>query len=117
MNIEKIKYIKLSLMKKKSEINKDNKSDYEIYSSAMFNITPELYDERLFSLLPDEIYKDLISKNNIDNKDYLGIWINYNDEIYENAVSLQTIDDMIRYGDKDINPIYEIFKMTLNLND
>jgi hypothetical protein len=120
INIEKLKYIKLALMKKESEIDKDNKSDFEVFKSAKFKITSEFLDmykeldkENLTEFLLNAVYKDLISNIEYDeNECYLGLWINYNDIDIDNSISLSTISNIKEYSNDEVNPVYEFLKMT-----
>jgi hypothetical protein len=120
INIEKLKYIKLALMKKESEIDKDNKSDFEVFKSAKFKITPEFLDmyidvdkENLTEFLLNAVYKDLISNIEYDeNECYLGLWINYNDIEIDNSISLSTMSNIKEYSNDEVNPVYEFLKMT-----
>jgi hypothetical protein len=119
MDVTKFKSVKMSLMQQKSDIREpDNKADYLVKGSATFNITSAFYtnlkkndNEKLTSGLLKAIYEELIQK--INDVDTVGIWINYDNKIYENSIKIETLYDMEKYGNKDIIPIYELFKMSL----
>ena len=71
--------------------------------------------EDLTARLVNSMYDEL--RKNIKEEDSLGLWIEYNGEVLENAIKLSVLGDMIKYGAKDIDPIYEFFKMTINEPD
>jgi len=121
LDIKKINYIKLSLMKKKSEINKHNKCDYDLFKSCTFNINEEFLntysnidDEVLLENLLEVLYKDLL--NNVEyneSKDFLGLWFNYKNIDIDNSIALSTLSNIKKYSKDEITPIYEFFKMTI----
>jgi hypothetical protein len=48
----------------------------------------------------------------IRDRDYIGLWIYYDNSVIDNSIKLSILDDIERYG-ADINPLYEFYKMTL----
>lgn len=110
----------MSLMEMKSDINEsnNNKADYIVKGSAKFNITADFYanllkDEKdeLTSGLLQAMYEELLGK--IDDVDTVGIWLDYDEMVLENAMKISALDDMKKFGTDGIVPIYELFKMTL----
>jgi len=45
------------------------------------------------------------------------MWVNYDNIIYDNAISLLSLNGIKNFGVGETKPIYEFFKMTLNLNE
>ena len=122
MNIDfkKIESIKLSLMKKESDIDKDNRAVYESYASCTFNIPVnffgDLYNsspENLCASLLEALYIDITNQVMHDDRNYLGMWVDYDGNVYENAIEMKTLDNIKEYGDENVNPLYEFFKMTV----
>src|ERR1035437_5824839 len=109
-----LKSIKLALMKKQSDINKENKAIYDSYASCTFNIPDDFFEndnfEELCESLLEALYNDLMNAVEHDVKDHLGMWISCENKIYENAISLQTLDDMKNCGAEHLSSIYEFFK-------
>lgn len=121
MNVDKFKSVKMSLMETKGDINEsDNKADYLVKGSAKFDITPEFYkaleEEEEIDLtkgLITAMYEELLQK--IDGIDTVGIWIDYDGKTFENAIKIDTLGDMKKFGTEDVEPIYEFFKLTIGL--
>lgn len=123
MKVDKFKSIKMSLMKMERDINEsagplEGKAEYTVKGSATFNITPEFYvalqkeeEKNLTEGLVAAMYEELLQK--IDEVDTVGVWIDYDEKIYENAIKIDTLGDMKTYGPEDIVPIYEFFKLTI----
>jgi len=121
----KVESIKLSLMKKESDINNIGEAEYTPFISATFKMPQEYLDESpgdlngkygkeyLKSLL-HAIFEDLTSKNTQYDVDSLGIWIKTSERLIENAIALQTLTDIKEYSKEDVDPLYEFFKMTLS---
>ena len=120
MILEKIKSISFSLMKRDSEIDKEGKANYIRYSTATFKVSDDFFkdnDESVLKQLIEAIYKDLVSKTQ-DASDSIGIWVEYGNTTYENAISLRTLEDIEQYSqDSDLSPIYSFFEMTLTEDD
>jgi len=108
-------------MEAKSDINEsDNKAEYLVKGSAKFNITPEFYEalekeeeKDLTKGLITAMYEELLQK--IDGIDTVGIWIDYDGKIFENAIKIDTLGDMKNFGVEGVEPIYEFFKLTIGL--
>ena len=113
MEVNKIEKMKLSLMESISETNKKKKTDYLVKASAtiVMNdlVEKTIVDYGIENVL-SSIYEDLL-KENTSNVDSIGMWINYDGKEYENSILLQTLDDMERLGEDDVNGIYEFFKL------
>lgn len=120
MILEKIKSISFSLMKRDSEIDKEGNATYIRYSTATFKVPEDFFkdnDESVLKELINAIYKDLLTKTQ-DASDSIGVWIEYGNTTYENAISLRTLDDILQYSsDPDISPIYSFFEMTIVEDD
>lgn len=124
MDVDKFKSVKMSLMESKGDINEStNKADYILKGSAKFDISPEFYEalkeeeeDDLTKGLISAMYEELLQK--IDGVDTVGLWIEYNGTIFENAIKIDTLSDIKEYSvDEDVIPIYEFFKLTIGLND
>lgn len=119
MDVKKFKGIKMSLMEAKGDINEStNKADYLVKGSAKFDITPEFYEalekeqeKDLTQGLIAAMYEELLQK--IDGVDTVGLWVYYDENIYENAIKIDTLGDMEKFGAEGIVPIYEFFKITI----
>ena len=113
MNLEEIKSITLSLLKKESDVDSDGTASYSKKVTAKF--TPPVdfpRTEEMFEALLKNMYEDLL-KNATGDPDSLGIWIEMDSITIDNALSLQTLDDIQKYAKEEINPAWEFFKMTL----
>jgi hypothetical protein len=112
MNLNKLQSIKFALMKKEKDIDA-NKADFIIYASSSFkmpknsNVTQELFEEFVESM-----YKDLI-KTELHSGASLGLWIEYDNEKFENAISIDTLNLIKKHSASKVNEVYEFFKMTL----
>jgi len=120
MNVKELKSIKMSLMKTAGEINEEtSKADYLVKGSAKFDITDDFYKELekteetdLTKGLISAMYEELLTK--IEDVDTVGIWVEYGDNLFENAMKIDTLNVMKDYGVADnIIPIYEFFKLTI----
>lgn len=120
MILEKIKSISFSLMKRDSEINQKGKATYIRCSTATFKVPKDFFkdnDDSVLKELVNVIYKDLVSKTQ-DASDTIGVWVEYGSTIYENAISLRTLEDIEQYSsDSDISPIYSFVEMTMPNDD
>ena len=111
----------MSLMKTNSDVDENSKAEYIVKSSGTFNITPNFYSKlnkkkkiELTSNLVNTMYEDLLDKTNFNDIDSVGIWINYNQKIYENAIKINVLSNMKKYGVDNVDPLYEFFKMSIN---
>lgn len=124
MDTAKFKSIKMSLMESTNDINENNKGEYLIKGTSNFKIPSDFYkeieisEEELTSSLLESIYEELINNiNNVDivvDVDTVGIWIEYDGEILENAMKISTLEDIKEFGSDEIVPIYELFKLTID---
>jgi len=113
MKLEKINSIQISLMESQGNINDENKTNYILKSSGKLKITESIRSivrQNLPELLIS-MYEDILIANE-DKVDSIGIWIDYDGEILENSIKLETLNDMKNFGDKNTQPIYEFFKMS-----
>jgi hypothetical protein len=107
-------------MEAKSDINeKTGKANYEVKGSANFKIPEDFYDNHtvdeqisLTEALLSALFENLKQQNN-NLVDTVGIWIDYNNKIYENAIKIETLENIEKYGKANIVPIYEFFNMTV----
>ena len=116
MDYKKLQSIKFALMEKEKDIKDSEKVDFIIYASATFKFLPDFSQDLsrgILSELIESIYADLIKDKEIAKEDSLGLWIDYDDNKYENSITLDTLNLIKTHGAKDIEPIYEFFKMTL----
>ena len=119
MDERKLKCIKMSLMEIDGDVTNKNKANYVKRSSGTFNITEKFYanlskDDKV--LLTKELVKNMyeeLTKHTKANVDSLGLWIEYNHQIFENAIKLDTLNDIQTYGQEGINSVYEFLKMTI----
>ena len=130
----RIKEIKLSLMEKDTDNSVpsiEGKENYIIRNSATFNV-----EEYIDKVVPKEetivfddeftveefndfisealrhIYGELLSVSGADY-DAVGIWINTDEGEFDNSLKLSVINDLEKYGADDVNPVFELYKMTL----
>lgn len=107
-------------MQTENEVNEETgKSDYIVKATAKINISNEIYEkaiieEDLIERLNAAIYEELIEKTS--DIDSVGIWIEYDGETIDNAIKIQTLDDMKNFSIESITPIHEFFKLTMTLN-
>ena len=110
--------ITLTLLVKTSDIDvSTNKAEYQKLVTTKFNYTIDLFPENVrkdfFSKLLEQMYQDLLENDNDIKATSLGIWIEMEDNVYENAIDLKILNDIKRYGDKDVEPLLEFYKMTV----
>ena len=112
MNLNKMQSIKFALMKKEKDVDA-SKADFVIYASASFEM-PKNTDvtQDLFEQFVESMYDDLVKTEPHKNAS-LGLWIEYDDKKYENAIAIDTLDLIKKHGAKDVRAVYEFFKMTL----
>jgi hypothetical protein len=115
MNIDKIKSIQFSLMKRETDI-KEGKAEYTKKVSAKIKIPDNFfepgYEESMLEQLISRMYSDLMTKAP-DDADSLGLWIEYDTITIDNAMSLRALDSIQEHSKQNINSIVEFFKMTL----
>ena len=129
-----IKEIKISLMETAVEPNIEEDiaaGEYIIRSSAKFkpleyweknyrDSTPlekdneDLFQNFLSSSL-DLIFHELTDQTK-QPVDSVGIWIDTGKEHLEIAMTLEGLENIAQYGDKDIVPIYELLQMAVLKN-
>jgi len=118
IDVNKLKSIKMSLMKMNSNVDKKGLADYTKFSTASFTIPENFFEGseeakelRLRGLI-GAMYVDLLNNLNF-KEDSLGMWVDYNGVEFENALLLKTLKDMEDYGPEDVDALYEMFKMTV----
>lgn len=115
--IENLQKVKLSFMIKESGINK-GKADYTRTHSATFindnSVIKDINIDTLCQIL-ESMFSDLM-QTEVRNADSIGIWVIYDGIEYENAISLVNINDIKRYGDVDIQPVFEFLLMSIKNN-
>jgi hypothetical protein len=116
-----IDLLKISLLEKVGE-PKDGKADFISKASATLKFkelsekVSDVEEEVLLQNASNIILNDL-TKETKKYFDSIGIWITIGDKTYENSIDLSAFENMKEYGDKEIVPIYEFIKMTLEPNE
>ena len=113
MELNKLKSIKLSLMKSLGEMNKKQKTNYSVKTSANItinNLVKKTIEEHGIENVLTSIYKDIM-KENTAVVDSIGMWVNYDGKTYENSILIETLNDMEKFSDEKIYPIFELFKL------
>ena len=127
--MKKIKEYRMSLMSKnfdeKSKI--EGKSNYIIRCSAFLEVANYIKKQELIEKEYDDfvlnssklLFEELLNhkrKTNINNVDSIGVWVSFEDGMeVDNSIDLSVLNDIKNYGSKDIEPIKEFFKMTLEI--
>jgi hypothetical protein len=113
MKFSKIQSVQFSLLKRKTDTDKNSKAEYLKKKTAKFTLPSDFpRNKRYFYALTEDMYNDLM-QDAPEDINSLGIWVQYGDTLLENAISLNTLIDIKKYSKDDINPIFEFFKMTL----
>jgi len=117
MDFKKITKIVFSLMEMKTNINeKSSKAGYIKKATASIDISEELLGEdpeNMVAVICASMFIDLSNKIPENEVDSLGAWITYDGKVYENAIKLKTLDDIVIYSPEEINPTYEFLKMSI----
>lgn len=109
--LEGIKSIKMSLLSKTSDPNKQHQAGYEKKITGTFHFSEDFpREEASFEKILTDMYKDLLV-NAPGDFDSIGLWVEY-DTIEENAISVDTLSQIAEYSPVKINALYEFFKMT-----
>jgi len=115
--------IRLSLMKKDTDINSEGKAEYFKQISATVKVPDDYYSKdnkygvNYLKEILNSMFEDLVAKNPYPDADSLGIWIKIGSDTIENAISLQTLKDIEEYSKEDVDPLYEFFMLSLNINE
>ena len=114
MNLNEVQSIKFALMKKEKDVDA-SKADFIIYASANFKMPKKLdgLTQDLFEDFVESMYDDLIKANTAEDSDSLGLWIEYKNKKFENAITLDTLNLIKKHSTENVKAIYEFFKMTL----
>jgi hypothetical protein len=116
MILDKIQNIKISLMEIVDEVNMDpTKLDCIIRTSVFINLEnlDFIRSENTIKEILSDMYSSLAPYRNNPEINYIGIWIKYDDEIFDNSIKIQTLDDIKNYSSEEVNGIYEFLIMTL----
>jgi hypothetical protein len=121
MEVKKIESIKLALMQviELDNMEKD-KSDFIVRSSIFLSLKDLeiVTKEDDLQYVVTDMYKTLLEKTletrqNLDPVNYVGLWIKYDGEMFENSIKITTLKDIEIYSTTKINAILEFVKMTL----
>jgi len=114
MENNKFKSIKISLMESLSDEDEKGKTNYIQKSHALITVndlvTKTIEEHGIESVL-EAVYNELLEINE-DEVDSVGLWVDYDGDVYENSIKLETLKDMEEYGDEEVSPIYELFKLS-----
>lgn len=114
IEVSKLQHIKFCGMISNNGSEKQGRKDYEINTTTNFiidnNIRKTINNNNIHELL-NLLYDDLIKK--CSDIDHLGIWLTYDGKIIENAININTLNDMKELGADDVDPILEFCKMTI----
>lgn len=121
MKIEKIESIKLALMQVVEFENMEkDKSDFIVRSSIFLSLKDLgiVNKEDDLQYVVTDMYKTLLektleAKHNLDPVNYVGVWIKYDGEMFENSIKITTLKDIEIYSASKVNAIHEFVKMTL----
>ena len=121
MKVEKIESIKLSLMQVVEVDNMEkDKSDFIVRSSIFLSLKDlgTVNREDDLQYVVTDMYETLLQKTlearyNLDRVNYVGAWIKYDGEMFENSIKITTLKDIELYASSKINAIFEFVKMTL----
>ena len=115
MNLNDIKSLTFSLMKRETNTNKENKAVYSKKLTAKFTIPVDFpRTEEAFEMIVTDMYHDLM-QNDPGGSDSIGLWVEYDSITIDNAMSLGILDDIQEYSKESSNPVFEFFKMTLQV--
>lgn len=120
MKLEKIEKLQISLMNKVSDVldkSETPKANYEKKITANLLLSKiQLKDENELNQLIYLTLEDLFKRQKED-VDSVGMWITYDEKIYENSMSLSVLNEIKEYSSEDINPYFELFKMTIPIDE
>ena len=112
--LDEIKSITLSLLKRETDINERQEATYAKKITVKFTL-PENFERipEMFESAITQMFSDAIEKAP-DGIDSLGLWIEVDNTILENAIALGALNAIKEHSiDKSMNAIWEFFKMTL----
>ena len=115
METNKFKSIKISLLESIDEPDKKGDTNYIQKSEAFITVNElviKTIEEHGIENVLEAVYNELIEINK-DEVDSVGIWVDYDGKVFENSIKLDTIKDMKEYGDEEVSPIYELFKLSI----
>jgi hypothetical protein len=120
--MKRIKEYKMSLMEKEGKSDQKGKYNFVVKCSALLqvnkmiddNTVDEEYDDFILesaSLIFEELHNQVKENGKIES---LGLWITFNDGLeIDNSIDLSVLNDIKTYGEENINPVKEFFKMTV----
>lgn len=101
-------------MESLSDEDEKGKTNYIQKSHALITVndlvTKTIEEHGIESVL-EAVYNELLEINE-DEVDSVGLWVDYDGDVYENSIKLETLKDMEEYGDEEVSPIYELFKLS-----
>jgi len=124
--MKKIKEFRLSLMEKEgTKSEEEGKENYIVRSSASLELEKYLLENKIEGSYSDfvlgsanMIFGELINRKEKEVVDTVGLWIVFEDDFQvDNAIDLETLDQIRAYGPDDVEPFQEFFKMTVDLNE
>jgi hypothetical protein len=120
-----IQDIKMSLGNKVTSIDlSTNKAEYDTVISSTFKYNPSTFNflikdtSDIFNFIIDQMYKELIATVSSSTKyTHIILFVTLNNKIYDNALEINTLENIKCYGAKDIWPLTEFYKMTINIKN
>jgi hypothetical protein len=116
MDLNKIKSIKLASMEVEDDSNMEsNKLDFIIRGSIRIDLENLDFDrtDKSIGVVLKEMYEMLTSRITDSRANYLGIWINYDGDQFDNSIKMHLLNDIKKYSTQNIDSLYEFLLMTL----
>lgn len=108
--------IKISLLKKESDINEENHTaEYTKLVTSSIDCTKiKKSESQRIPELCQGIFEEMLSLKLNDLATHVGIWIYYKDgKIIENAIDLNVLESIKKYGNDIKNSFVEFFNWTI----
>jgi hypothetical protein len=117
MIFEALQSLSISLMRRETDPDSNSKAEYVKIITAKF-IVPDNFSrtEEDLETVISNMYIDLL-ENAPEDFDSIGMWVQYDNITIDNALSSSTLDDIKEYSKIEVNPIWEMFKMTIQNYD
>lgn len=61
----------------------------------------------------EHMYDTLLQYKSLPEINYVGIWVKYEEDVFDNSIKIQTLDDISNYSSEKVSPIFEFLKMTI----